>query len=85
MEEESIKKKKKATSRKKKDNRGGAREGAGRPHKDNPRTQHITIIGTPLTLARIKQLRMFMRGQEPSFNTAFEQWIEGLAKDYGIE
>lgn len=81
--EETIKKRKRGRPRK--ERRGGAREGAGRPHKENPRTEHITIVGTPLTLARIKQLREFMKNDEPTFNTAFENWVEGLAKDYGIE
>lgn len=83
MEEKEEKKRKRGRPRK--ERRGGAREGAGRPRKDNPRTQHITIIGTPLTLARIKQLREFMKNDEPTFNTAFENWVEELAKDYGIE
>lgn len=80
-----IKKTTATKPKKRKKGSGGAREGAGRPRKENPRTQHITIIGTPLTLARVKQLREFMKDDDPTFNTAFEQWVAEMAQDYGIE
>lgn len=80
---------KKKVGRPRKERRGGAREGAGRKKgvqiKENPLTEHVTFRTHADTLRRVQLLRDLTKRDELSFNRLFEQWVEGLAQEYGIE
>lgn len=82
--EQTIKTKKKV-GRPRKEHRGGAREGAGRKPVDNPRVEHVSITTTKDVLQKVQILRELTKQDEFSFNHLFEQWVEGLAQEYGIE
>lgn len=84
MSNNEIKTKKKV-GRPRKERRGGAREGAGRKPTDNPRVEHVSITTTKDVLQRVQRLRELTKQDEFSFNRLFEQWVEGLAQEYGIE
>lgn len=71
---------------KKKDPRGGYREGAGRkPWVENPRNENVTFRVSAVTLGQIRALREATREDEHTFNDLFIQWVDELAKDYGLE
>ena len=71
---------------KKKDPRGGRREGAGRkPWVEEPRNRTATFCVSEKTLGQIRQLRELTREDETTFNQLFSQWVDDMAKDYGLE
>lgn len=74
---------------KKKDNRGGKREGAGRPKgtgtKDNPKVKMLPFRVSEKTSERIKQLRELTKEDEMPFVDMLEKWVEEYAQSYGIE
>ena len=71
---------------KKKDPRGGRREGAGRkPWVEEPRNQNATFRVSAKTLEQIRQLRELTKDDETTFNQLFCQWVDDMAKDYGLE
>ena len=72
--------------RKKKDLRGGAREGAGRkPWVEEPRNENVTFRVSARTLGQIRALREATRDDETTFNQLFCQWVDEMAKDYGLD
>ena len=67
---------------KKKDPRGGHREGAGRkPWVDDPKVENATFRVSKKTLA----LREATRDDETTFNEMFTQWVDEMARDYGLD
>ena len=71
---------------KKKDPRGGAREGAGRkPWVENPRNENVPFRVSAVTLGQIRALREATREDEQTFNDLFVQWVDEMAKDYGLD
>ena len=75
-------------TKKKKEMRGGRREGAGRKPgfstMENPRNENVTFRVSQRTLGQIRQLREITRGDETTFNQLFSQWVDDVAKDYGL-
>jgi len=66
--------------------RGGRREGAGRkPWVEEPRKENVTFRVSERTLGQIRQLRELTREDETTFNQLFSQWVDDVAKDYGLE
>lgn len=84
-------KKKRGRPRKKKENRGGARVGAGRKggysiaYPDEQLKGQVVIRIRTITQERIKQLRELTKQDTMPFNRMFEEWVEEVARDYGIE
>lgn len=82
-------KKKRKVGRPRKERRGGVREGAGRPKgsgtKENPRNKYTTFSVSEKTLNKIHQLREITKHDELTFNAMFSEWVDEIAKDYGIE
>ena len=71
---------------KKKDPRGGRREGAGRkPWVDDPKNKMVSFSVNSKTLAQIRALREATRGDEVTFNEMFTQWVDEMARDYGLD
>lgn len=71
---------------KKKDPRGGAREGAGRkPWVEDPRNKMISFSVNTKTQGQIRALREATREDEHTFNDLFVQWVDEMAKDYGLD
>lgn len=73
---------------KKKDPRGGRREGSGRkpwPESENPRNENATFRVSAKTLGQIRALRDATREDETTFNELFVQWVDEMAKDYGLD
>lgn len=70
----------------KKDPRGGYREGAGRkPWVEDPKNKNATFCVNTKTLGQIRALREATKEDEVTFNEMFTQWVDEMAKDYGIE
>lgn len=72
--------------------RGGKREGAGRkkgvavgPYKENPKNTMLPFRVSEVTARRIKQLREMTKEDATPFVDMLEEWVKGLAEDYGIE
>ena len=71
---------------KKKDPRGGRREGAGRkPWVDDPKVENITFRVSKKTLGQIRALREATRDDETTFNEMFTEWVDEMARDYGLD
>lgn len=66
---------------------GGKREGAGRKARGAaaPLVAQDVFRVTADTHRRITELRQATKDDDIPFNRMFELWVEGLAKDYGIE
>ena len=74
--------------KKKKEMRGGRREGAGRKPgatMENPRNENVTFRVSKKTLAQIRALREATRDDETTFNEMFTQWVDEMARDYGLD
>lgn len=98
MEEEiTIEKRKRGRPRKgeekpKKPTRGGKRVGAGRKpgvkvgaYKENPKNTMLPFRVSEKTARRIKQLRELTKEDTMPFVDMLENWVEDMAKDYGVE
>ena len=71
---------------KKKDPRGGRREGAGRKTwVDDPKVENVTFRVSTKTLTQIRALRDATRDDETTFNEMFTQWVDEIARDYGLD
>ena len=72
--------------KKKKGTWGGPRPGSGRKSLgDNAIKAPLSFRVKPATLRRVRALREATRQDDMPFNRMFEQWVEDMAKDYGIE
>ena len=71
---------------KKKDPRGGRREGAGRkPWVEDPKNKMVAFSVNTKTLTQIRALREATRDDETTFNEMFTQWVDEMARDYGLD
>lgn len=72
--------------KKKKGTWGGKREGAGRkPMGEEAHTAPVFFRVKPGIHRKVLALREATKQDDMPFNRMFEQWVEDMAKDYGIE